>query len=195
MRQAAFDVLGDAPFNATDRTFMLDAVNRAQKSLKRKGYSLSVTDIKAILFGITKRGYMANSAQDKRQTSATKKQRKKSPLAMPVDQGSSLFVGITPEQHEKIVGQLRAEFLAKRNSSSQKESYSREPEEEAAARLYERLISALPNDTEPQEKEASALSASTTQDRQEAPSQEAPMDLDSGGEQRRDGSQNPTTQG
>jgi hypothetical protein len=34
--KAAFENLEDAPFNATDRTFMLDAVNKAQKSLYAK---------------------------------------------------------------------------------------------------------------------------------------------------------------
>jgi hypothetical protein len=55
--KAAFDSLEDAPFNATDRTFMLDAVNKAQKSLKRAGYNLSVADIQAILWYYEKRLY------------------------------------------------------------------------------------------------------------------------------------------
>ena len=55
--KAAFDELEDAPFNATDRTFMLDAVNKAQKSLKRRGYNLSVADIQAILWYYEKRLY------------------------------------------------------------------------------------------------------------------------------------------
>lgn len=55
--KAAFDALEDAPFNATDRTFMLDAVNRAQRSLKRKGYNLSIADIQAILWYYEKRLY------------------------------------------------------------------------------------------------------------------------------------------
>lgn len=53
----AFENLEDAPFNATDRTFMLDAVNKAQQSLKRKGYNLSVADIQAILWYYEKRLY------------------------------------------------------------------------------------------------------------------------------------------
>lgn len=55
--KAAFDALEDAPFNATDRTFMLDAVNKAQKSLKRKGANLTVADIQAILWYYEKRLY------------------------------------------------------------------------------------------------------------------------------------------
>lgn len=55
--KAAFENLEDAPFNATDRTFMLDAVNKAQKSLARKGYNLSVADIQAILWYYEKRLY------------------------------------------------------------------------------------------------------------------------------------------
>jgi hypothetical protein len=55
--KAAFENLEDAPFNATDRTFMLDAVNKAQKSLSRKGYNLSVADIQAILWYYEKRLY------------------------------------------------------------------------------------------------------------------------------------------
>lgn len=55
--KAAFDALEDSPFNATDRTFMLDAVDRAQKSLKRAGYNLSVADIQAILWYYEKRLY------------------------------------------------------------------------------------------------------------------------------------------
>ncbi len=55
--KAAFDNLEDAPFNATDRTFMLDAVNKAQKALKRKGINLSIADIQAILWYYEKRLY------------------------------------------------------------------------------------------------------------------------------------------
>jgi hypothetical protein len=55
--KAAFDALEDAPFNATDRTFMLNAVNQAQKTLERKGKTLSVADIQAILWYYEKRLY------------------------------------------------------------------------------------------------------------------------------------------
>ena len=55
--KAAFEALEDAPFTATDRTFMLDAVNRAQSNLKRRGYNVSVADIQAILWYYEKRLY------------------------------------------------------------------------------------------------------------------------------------------
>lgn len=55
--KTAFENLEDSPFNATDRTFMLDAVNKAQQTLKRKGYNLSVADIQAILWYYEKRLY------------------------------------------------------------------------------------------------------------------------------------------
>jgi hypothetical protein len=55
--KAAFDGLEDAPFNATDRTFMLEAVDLAQKSLKRKGQDISIADIQAILWYYEKRLY------------------------------------------------------------------------------------------------------------------------------------------
>ena len=55
--KAAFDALEDAPFNATDRTFMLNAVNKAQKALAKKGYQLSIADIQAILWYYEKRLY------------------------------------------------------------------------------------------------------------------------------------------
>jgi hypothetical protein len=55
--KAAFENLEDAPFNAKDRTFMLDAVNKAQQTLQRKGYNLSVADIQAILWYYEKRLY------------------------------------------------------------------------------------------------------------------------------------------
>jgi hypothetical protein len=55
--KAAFENLEDAPFNATDRTFMLDAVNRARQMLEKKGYKLSIADIQAILWYYEKRLY------------------------------------------------------------------------------------------------------------------------------------------
>jgi hypothetical protein len=55
--KAAFENLEDAPFNAKDRTFMLDAVNKAQQALQKKGYNLSVADIQAILWYYEKRLY------------------------------------------------------------------------------------------------------------------------------------------
>lgn len=55
--KAAFEALEDAPFNATDRTFMLDVVGQAQKMLKRKGNDISIADIQAILWYYEKRLY------------------------------------------------------------------------------------------------------------------------------------------
>jgi len=53
----AFVNIEDAPYSATDRTFMLDTVNRAQKTLSRKGHKLTVADIQAILWYYEKRLY------------------------------------------------------------------------------------------------------------------------------------------
>ena len=68
-----------------------------------------------------KRGFMENLEQDKQPTSATKKQPKESPLAMPIDQEESLFsVNRESSQYKKILEQLRAEFLQATSSTSQK---------------------------------------------------------------------------
>lgn len=53
----AFDELQDAPYGARDRSFMLDAVNKAAKTLKRKGYDITIADIQAILWYYEKRLY------------------------------------------------------------------------------------------------------------------------------------------
>jgi hypothetical protein len=55
--KTAFENIEDAPFNATDRTFMLEAVNSAQKMLESKGISISIADIQAILWYYEKRLY------------------------------------------------------------------------------------------------------------------------------------------
>ena len=55
--KAAFENLEDAPFNATDRTFMLDAVGRAQQLLAAEGRKISVADIQAVLWYYEKRLY------------------------------------------------------------------------------------------------------------------------------------------
>jgi len=57
IHKAAFENLQDAPFNATDRTFMLQAVDQAQKNLKRRGHDITVADIQAILWYYEKRLY------------------------------------------------------------------------------------------------------------------------------------------
>ena len=55
----AFEKINDTPENATDRTFMLDAVNMAQRRLAagRNGVDISVADIQAILWYYEKRLY------------------------------------------------------------------------------------------------------------------------------------------
>ena len=53
----AFESLQDDPFNSTDRTFMLDATNHAQRLLKRRGHDMSIADIQAILWYFEKRLY------------------------------------------------------------------------------------------------------------------------------------------
>lgn len=55
--KAAFENIEDAPFNSSDRTFMIDAVNAARKTLKRKGVEISVADIQAVLWYYEKRLY------------------------------------------------------------------------------------------------------------------------------------------
>lgn len=55
--KAAFEALEDAPFNATDRSFMLKAVDFAQKSLARRGVQITVADIQAVLWYYEKRLY------------------------------------------------------------------------------------------------------------------------------------------
>jgi hypothetical protein len=55
--KAAFENLEDQPFNASDRSFMLDTVARAQATLKRQGVEISVADIQAVLWYYEKRLY------------------------------------------------------------------------------------------------------------------------------------------
>ena len=55
--KAAFENLEDAPFNATDRTFMLNAVGKAQQLLAAEGRKISVADIQAVLWYYEKRLY------------------------------------------------------------------------------------------------------------------------------------------
>lgn len=55
--KVAFEGLEDQPFNATDRTFMLEAVQKARQSLKRRGVDMSIADIQAVLWYYEKRLY------------------------------------------------------------------------------------------------------------------------------------------
>ena len=55
--KAAYVNLEDAPFNSSDRKFMVAAVNHAQKSLKRAGIEMSIADVQATLWYYEKRLY------------------------------------------------------------------------------------------------------------------------------------------
>ena len=55
--KAEFEELEDTPFNATDRSFMLDTVRQAQAELSGRGHKVSVADIQAILWYYEKRLY------------------------------------------------------------------------------------------------------------------------------------------
>tara|TARA_R110002095_G_C4251687_1_gene240227 strand:- start:9824 stop:19075 length:9252 start_codon:yes stop_codon:yes gene_type:complete len=55
--KAAFINVEDAPFNAGDRSFMLDAVNQAASLLEKQGKPTSVADIQAILWYYEKKLY------------------------------------------------------------------------------------------------------------------------------------------
>ena len=52
-----YDMMEEAPFNASDRAFMYDAARRAQKMLKAQGKDLSLADIQAALWYYEKRLY------------------------------------------------------------------------------------------------------------------------------------------
>jgi hypothetical protein len=60
----AFTKMNDSPFRASDRTFMLEVTEMAQKSLKRKGEDLTIADIQAILWYYEKKLYGALGARD-----------------------------------------------------------------------------------------------------------------------------------
>lgn len=55
--KAAFENIEDQPFNASDRSFMLETVDQAQKILARRGVTMSVADIQAVLWYYEKRLY------------------------------------------------------------------------------------------------------------------------------------------
>jgi hypothetical protein len=57
--------INDAPFNKSDREFMYDAFVKTSKSLKRKGYDLSIADIQAILWYYEKFLYKTLGAKGK----------------------------------------------------------------------------------------------------------------------------------
>ena len=55
--KAAYTDLEDAPFNGSDRKFMIAAVNHARKSLAKSGHKFTVADIQATLWYYEKRLY------------------------------------------------------------------------------------------------------------------------------------------
>ena len=55
--KAAFENLNDQPFSATDRTFMIEAVQAARKRLAKQGVDISVADVQAVLWYYEKRLY------------------------------------------------------------------------------------------------------------------------------------------
>lgn len=55
--KTAFENINDAPFNSGDRSFMLAAVDKAVKTLKRKGTPMSAADVQATLWYYEKRLY------------------------------------------------------------------------------------------------------------------------------------------
>lgn len=57
IHKAAFDEIKDVPFNASDRSFMLDTVDKAAEILAQKGNEVSVADIQAILWYYEKKLY------------------------------------------------------------------------------------------------------------------------------------------
>lgn len=54
----AFVELNDAPFNASDRSFMIQTVREAQKKLASRGYSMTIADIQAVLWYFEKMLYI-----------------------------------------------------------------------------------------------------------------------------------------
>lgn len=66
--KAAYEELEDTPFNASDRTFMLDTVERAQQLLKKQGHDISKADLQAILWYYEKKLYGQLSGKSSRTT-------------------------------------------------------------------------------------------------------------------------------
>jgi hypothetical protein len=61
--KAAFVNTEDAPYNASDREFMINTATKAQKSLARKGVDLTIADIQAVLWYYEKRLYAQMGAR------------------------------------------------------------------------------------------------------------------------------------
>ena len=116
IHKAAFENLEDAPFNAKDRTFMLDAVNKAQQNLAKKDVKLSVADIQAILWYYEKRLYGELGTRQTADVSYEDAARRDAATGITGNsEGNSLFLG-SAENHQKMVEQLRAEFQAQLQS-------------------------------------------------------------------------------
>ena len=57
LHKAAFTTIQEQPYNASDRKFMVDAVQKAQNKLEERGITASIADIQAILWYYEKRLY------------------------------------------------------------------------------------------------------------------------------------------
>jgi hypothetical protein len=69
LHKAAFVELEDAPFNASDREFMVEVAKKTQAALKRRGHDLSIADLQAVLWYYEKRLYGALGARQTRDIS------------------------------------------------------------------------------------------------------------------------------
>lgn len=68
--KSAFVELNDIPFNASDRSFMIQATKDAQKQLKEEyGYDMSIADMQAVLWYFEKRLYKELGGKDSKDIS------------------------------------------------------------------------------------------------------------------------------
>lgn len=89
--KAAFEELNDAPFNASDREFMVATVNRAHELLKKRGVTLTVADIQAVLWYYEKRLYGtlgARQTQDVSYEEAARRAAEGYSAGRPADEGA-----------------------------------------------------------------------------------------------------------
>jgi hypothetical protein len=56
--------INDMPFTSTDRTFMIETTERARKKLERRGLTISIADIQAVLWYFEKRLYAQLGAKE-----------------------------------------------------------------------------------------------------------------------------------
>lgn len=66
--KAIFDELNDIPFNATDRTFMIDTVREARKLLAGRGVDMTAADLQATLWYYEKKLYGQLTGTKRRST-------------------------------------------------------------------------------------------------------------------------------